>query len=110
MLARTSVRSVFSFYCHIDSFHLETATQLVDYPHGDGIEVIFAGGRREFLANNMSDPEYPDKKGDREDGRNLTQAWLNKHPKSIYVWNKEQFDRIDPEKVDKVLGKWFIFK
>ena len=62
------------------------------------------------MANNMSDPEYPDKKGDREDGRNLIQAWLNKHPKSIYVWNKEQFDRIDPEKVDKVLGKWFIFK
>ncbi|XP_067051461.1 alkaline phosphatase-like isoform X3 [Acropora muricata] len=82
----------------------DIATQLVDYPHGDGIEVIFAGGRREFMANNMSDPEYPDKKGDREDGRNLTQAWLNKHQKSIYVWNKEQFDRIDPEKVDKVLG------
>lgn len=98
------------FSCHIDLFHLETATQLVDYPHGDGIEVIFAGGRREFMANNMSDPEYPDKKGNREDGRNLTQAWLNKHPKSIYVWNKEQFDKIDPEKVHKVLGKWFIFK
>ena len=62
------------------------------------------------MANNMSDPEYPDKNGNREDGRNLTQAWLNKHPKSIYVWNKEQFDKIDPEKVDKVLGKWFIFK
>lgn len=62
------------------------------------------------MANNMSDPEYPDKKGDREDGKNLTQAWLNKHQKSIYVWNKEQFDRIDPEKVDKVLGKWLIFK
>ena len=53
----------------------------------------------------MSDPEYSDKKGDREDGRNLTQEWVNKRPNSIYVWNKEQFDKIDPEKVDKVLGK-----
>ena len=81
-----------------------TALQLVDYPYGNGIDVIFAGGRREFISNNETDPEYPDKTGDREDGRNLIEEWVDKHPNSMYVWNKEQFDKIDVEKVDQVIG------
>ncbi|XP_015749104.1 PREDICTED: alkaline phosphatase-like [Acropora digitifera] len=82
----------------------DIATQLVNYPYGDGIEVILAGGRREFMSNNTRDPEYANKTGDRQDGRDLTQEWVNKHSNSTYVWNKEEFDKIDPEKVDKVLG------
>ena len=62
------------------------------------------------MSNNMRDPEYSDKTGDRQDGLDLTQEWINKRPNSIYVWNKEQFDKIDPETVDKVLGKWCIYK
>ncbi|XP_044177959.1 alkaline phosphatase-like isoform X1 [Acropora millepora] len=82
----------------------DIATQLVNYPYGDGIEVILAGGRREFMSDNTRDPEYANKMGNRQDGRDLTQEWVNKHPNSTYVWNKEEFDKIDPEKVDKVLG------
>lgn len=82
----------------------DIASQLVDYPHGNGIDVIFAGGRREFMPNNETDPEYPAKKGEREDGRNLIEEWVHKHPNSMYVWNKEQFNSIDTEKVDKVIG------
>ena len=80
------------------------ASQLIEYPHGNGIDVIFAGGRREFMPNNVTDPEYPSKKGDREDGRNLTEEWVAKYPNSVYVWNKKQFDEIDPEKTEKVMG------
>ncbi|KAJ7394427.1 hypothetical protein OS493_000236 [Desmophyllum pertusum] len=50
------------------------------------------------------DPEYPDKKGERLDGRDLIQEWVDKHPKSQYVWNKTGFDQIDVDKVDHVLG------
>ena len=57
------------------------------------------------MPNNMRDPEYVNKTGDRQDGRDLTQEWVNKHSNSTYVWNKEEFDKIDPEKVNKVLGK-----
>ena len=109
-LVRGRTNLAFSFSCHIDSFYLETATQLVNYPYGDGIEVILAGGRREFMSNNTRDPEYVNKTGDRQDGRDLTQEWVNKHSNSTYVWNKEEFDKIDPEKVDKVLGKRCTYK
>ena len=56
------------------------------------------------MHKNQTDPEYPDKKGERLDGKNLIQEWLDKHPNSEYVWNKTQFDHIDAEKVDHVIG------
>lgn len=82
----------------------DIATQLVEYSHGNGIEVVFAGGRREFMHKNQSDPEYPDKKGDRQDNKDLIKQWLEKYPGSHYVWNKTAFDKIDPNKVNRVLG------
>ncbi|KAK2570594.1 Alkaline phosphatase [Acropora cervicornis] len=37
----------------------DIASQLVDFPYGNGIEVIFGGGRRKFLHQGQADPEYP---------------------------------------------------
>lgn len=85
-------------------FRLLTALQLVEFPYGDGIEVIFAGGRRKFISNNETDPEYSNKAGERLDGRNLIQEWVAKYPNSEYVWNKTSFDQIDEEKIDHVIG------
>ncbi|XP_078375666.1 alkaline phosphatase-like isoform X2 [Oculina patagonica] len=82
----------------------DIALQLVEYPYGDGIEVIFGGGRREFMRQNQADPEYPDRKGKRLDGRDLIQEWVDKHPNSQYVWNKAGFDQIDTRRVDHVMG------
>ena len=82
-----------------------TAIQLVEYPHGDGIEVVFAGGRRALMTQNQTDPEYPDKNGTRLDGRDLIQEWVNKHQNSKYVWNKTEFEKINVEEVDHVIGK-----
>ena len=56
------------------------------------------------MPNNVPDPEYPNEKGEREDGRNLTQEWVDKYPNSVYVWNKIQFDDIDLDRVEKVMG------
>ena len=86
------------------SFLSSPALQLVDYPYGNGMEVVFAGGRRELMHQNQTDPEYPDKKGDRRDGKDLIQEWLDKRPNSHYVWNKTAFDEIDVNKVDRVIG------
>jgi len=77
---------------------------LVEFPFGDGMEVVFGGGRRKFLHKNQTDPEYPDKKGERLDGKDLIQMWLDNHNNSQYVWNKTQFDQIDEDKVDHVIG------
>lgn len=82
----------------------DIAKQLVDFPHGNGMEVVFGGGRRKFLHQNQSDPEYPSKMGERLDGKDLIQQWLDKHENSKYVWNQTGFDEIDPQKVDHVIG------
>ena len=82
------------------------ALQLIEFPYGDGMEVVFAGGRRELMHNNQTDPEYPDRKGERLDGRDLIQEWVDKYYNSKYVWNKSQFDQIDVQNVDHVLGTW----
>lgn len=82
----------------------DIAKQLVDFPHGNGMEVVFGGGRRKFLHQNQSDPEYPSKMGERLDGKDLIQQWLDKHENSKYVWNQTGFDQIDPQKVDHVIG------
>jgi len=82
----------------------DIARQLVEYPHGNGLEVIFAGGRKKMMSLNDTDPEYADVTGERLDGRNLIKEWIEKHPNSQYVWNKTAFDNIDVEKSDHVMG------
>ena len=39
--------------------------------HGSLLQVFLGGGRSKFMPSSMADPEYPEKRGDREDGRNL---------------------------------------
>ena len=85
------------------------ARQLVEYPHGNGLEVIFAGGRKKMMSLNDTDPEYLDVTGERLDGRNLIKEWIEKHPNSQYVWNKTAFDNIDVEKSDHVMGEVLVY-
>ena len=57
------------------------------------------------MSRNDTDPEYPKETGERLDGRNLINEWVNKHSNSLYVWNKRAFDQIDVEKTDHVMGE-----
>lgn len=83
----------------------DIASQLIAWPHGDGLEVAFGGGRDRFLPATVADPEDPMKKGLRKDGRDLTKEWLARYANSgAYVWNKPQFDSIDPKSTPRVLG------
>ena len=65
----------------------DIASQLVAMPFGDGIDVILGGGRREFMPTEISDPEYPNKQGARDDGRNLIDEWLAADSNRRYAWN-----------------------
>ena len=71
-------------------------------------KVFFGGGRRNFYPNFSPDPEYPNKNGSREDGRNLIDEWEKAHAqrndKYKYVWNRDQFNQIDVTKDEYVLG------
>lgn len=100
-------------YAHVASRNWEHATsvgdgckdiasQFIDFPYGDGIEVAMGGGRREFMPNNAARVEGAS--GKREDGRDLREEWKHKHPKGRYIETKAEFDAIDVRKTQKVLA------
>lgn len=82
----------------------DIARQLIEFPYGNGLEVALGGGRSYFLPNTFADPEDTASKGRRLDGRNLATEWAQLKPRSAYVWNKAQFDAIDPKSTRHLLG------
>ena len=83
----------------------DIARQLVELDYGDGMEIAMGGGRSNFLPNTVADPEDEGKKGKRKDGKDLTQAWLQRYGgEGAFVWNQAQFDAIDPARTKHVLG------
>ena len=82
----------------------DIARQLTEFPYGNGLEVAMGGGRGKFIPREMADPEYSREKGERMDRRNLPEEWTGKYKNSAYIWNKQQFDAIDPRKSDHLLG------
>lgn len=82
----------------------DIARQLIEFNYGDGLEVALGGGRSKFLPKEIADPEYTNGKGERLDGRNLTEEWTKKYKNSEFIWNKQQFDAIDPKKTKHLLG------
>jgi alkaline phosphatase len=78
--------------------------QLVEFPHGNGLEVVLGGGRGKFLPRDIADPEDAGQTGERKDGRNLVNDWIGQRPRSAYVWNKSQFDAIETARTDRLLG------
>jgi alkaline phosphatase len=81
----------------------DIALQLVEFPVGNGLEVALGGGRSYFLPTTAADPEDADQVGLRADGRDLAAEWAE-HDGAEYVWNREQFDAIDPHATDHLLG------
>ena len=83
----------------------DIARQLVEFKFGDGLDVMFGGGRMNFLPESMTDPEYADKKGKRKDGRDLTAEWLKRYSNSgAYAWNLDGFNKIDPANTGHALA------
>ena len=82
----------------------DIARQLIEFPYGNGLEVALGGGRSYFLPNTVADPEDAGTKGRRRDGRNLPVEWTQSRADATYVWNKAQFDAIDPKRTHHLLG------
>lgn len=82
----------------------DIARQMVEWPHGNGLEVMLGGGRAHFLPGSAADPEYATAKGKRADGKDLTAVWKAANPAGEYVWNSESFAAVDPKKASKLLG------
>jgi alkaline phosphatase len=83
----------------------DIALQMLEFPYGEGIDLVLGGGRRHFLPQEVADPEYEGETGRRGDGRDLTEEWLERYgDDAAYVWNLEQFQALDPATVGPVLG------
>lgn len=69
------------------------------------LKVAMGGGRPYFQPNTLADPEYPTNNGRRRDGRDLTSEWVSTRGSgAAFVWNKSQFDAIDPTRTQYLLG------
>ena len=82
----------------------DIARQLIEFPHGNGLEVAMGGGRQKFVPKGTSDPQFKNRQGERLDGRDLTKEWVNKRSGSEYVWNRDQLAAINPRKTKHLLG------
>jgi alkaline phosphatase len=82
----------------------DIARQLVEFPDGDGIDVVFGGGRANFLRHDQRDPEHPGVSGRRLDGRDLLAAWQSRHPDGSFLWNRSQLATLDARAAGPVLG------
>ncbi|XP_037790455.1 alkaline phosphatase, tissue-nonspecific isozyme-like [Penaeus monodon] len=86
----------------------DIARQLVENEPGRNINVLLGGGRRHWIPMTEFDREERDQRGRRTDGRNLLDAWVHdKKTRDLhaeYVWNKAQFDSVDPRYTDYLLG------
>ncbi|XP_006822494.2 alkaline phosphatase-like [Saccoglossus kowalevskii] len=70
-------------------------------------QVVLAGGRKTMMPISETDPEDPELRGERLDGRNLIDEWVDSIPDGInaqYVWNQEQFDNVDTDNIEYLLG------
>jgi alkaline phosphatase len=83
---------------------IDIASQFLNWGHGDGFDVVLAGGRAQFLPSTMADPEYANQKGDRSDGRNLADEWKAKAPSRPFVTDKASFDAFDWKGGGQILG------
>ncbi|XP_068599630.1 intestinal-type alkaline phosphatase-like [Brachionichthys hirsutus] len=79
----------------------DIAYQLI---HNVEINVILGGGRRYMFSSDMQDPEYPTNRGERNDGQNLVLEWLKNKKNAKYVWNKADFDAVNPENTNFLMG------
>jgi len=65
----------------------DIASQLIEFPYGDGLEVALGGGRQMFI------PEV--KGGKRKDGRDLTLEWQSKYKQATYVTDTRSLNAVD---------------
>ncbi|XP_028394024.1 alkaline phosphatase-like [Dendronephthya gigantea] len=85
---------------------VDISTQLINYPYGDGIDVVLGGGWRSFYSCGTVAPDgqlLNDSKC-RRDGKDLTKEWVKKYNNSAYVTNRTQLNNVDASKVDHLLG------
>lgn len=81
----------------------DIAAQLIEFNHGNGINVALGGGLQAFLPETVNDPLI-NRAGVRLDGRDLTLEWLDRYDNSAFVWTASQLRSLDTSNTDHLLG------
>lgn len=79
----------------------DVTEQLIHGEVGKKLKVVFGCGSRHFI--NTTEVEHGGV-GYRSDGKNLLKEWKEMSPSRVYVNNRENLMKLDPTKVDQVLG------
>jgi len=85
----------------------DIARQLIEASDAvkQSLKVALGGGRSNFIPTTLADPEISTETGERSDGRDLTAEWVSSRGDSAaYVWNKSQFDSVNPANTEYLLG------
>lgn len=82
----------------------DLARQLIEFDHGDGIDIMLGGGRRSFLGANQKDPEHAELTGMRWDERDLLREWREAAPGRATPWNAAQLSDLAGSETSQVLG------
>ena len=73
----------------------DIASQLIDFPYGDGLEVAMGGGRSNFLPAELADPRDDGEMGRRRDQRNLADEWTAKSDNHAVVYDRDELAALD---------------
>jgi len=82
----------------------DIARQLVEFSHGDGLEVALGGGRAYFLPQHAPDPLDAQARGARHDGRDLIAAWRKRAAGAAVVYDRTALLAVDPLRTGPLLG------
>lgn len=80
----------------------DIAHQLIRNFPGKNFDVIFGGGRTNFLPKGTVDET--NEPGKRSDGQNLIKKWKDYHPEGTYITNRDELLALEFNKTKKVLG------
>jgi alkaline phosphatase len=83
----------------------DLARQLIEFSHGDGLEVVLGGGEKNFRPKDTSAGHASEPRpGSRTDGRDLTAEWVARKPGSLYVRSCAELEAADLAKTTHLLG------
>jgi alkaline phosphatase len=86
----------------------DLARQLIEFDHGDGMEVVLGGGEQYFRPSGPWAsgfwPAGTPRTVLRTDGRDLTTEWVARRPGSAYVRTCAEFDAVEFDQTAHLLG------
>jgi alkaline phosphatase len=86
----------------------DLARQLIEFDHGDGLEVVLGGGEQYFRPSGPAASEFwpaeTPQKSLRTDGRDLTTEWVTRRQGSAYVRTCAELDALKLDETAHLLG------